>query len=133
VNTGKAKLVVRNFPLDFHAGAKPAAQAVECAADQGKYWELQDKIFQEQDKQGQGTIQFTKADVLKWAGAIGLNITTLTQCMDSGKYDKKITNDLASGQANGVSGTPTTFINGQKIVGAVPFETFKAAIDQLLK
>lgn len=133
INSGKIKLVIRHFPLDFHPAARPSAEAIECAGDQGKFWQLQDKIFQEQEKRGQGTIQFTKDDIIKWAGAVGINMGTLTRCVNSGKYAQKITDDLTSGKVAGVTGTPTTFINDQKIVGAQPFENFKTAIDQLLK
>jgi len=72
IDTGKVRFVYRDFPLSFHPGAQVAAEAAECAEDQGKYWEMHDKIFQEQDKQGQGTIQFSKTDVVKWAGQVGL-------------------------------------------------------------
>jgi len=58
IDTGKLKFVHRDFPLAFHPAAIPAAEAVECAREQGKFWEMQDKIFSEQDKQGQDTIQF---------------------------------------------------------------------------
>lgn len=133
IDTGKVKFVYRDFPLDFHAGAKPAAEGTECADDQGKFWELHDKIFQEQDKQGQGTIQFTKADVVKWAGQIGLNMTQFNQCLDSGKYKAEVEKDMSDGTAAGVSGTPTTYVNGRQLVGAQPFEAFKAIIEEELK
>lgn len=132
IDTGKIKFVYRDYPLNFHAGAKPAAEGTECARDQGKFWELHDKIFQEQDKQGQGTIQFTKTDVVKWADQIGLNMTQFNQCLDSGKYKAEVEKDFADGSAAGVSGTPTTFINGRSLVGAQPFSSFKAIIDEEL-
>lgn len=133
IDTGKIKFVYRDYPLGFHAGAKPAAEGAECARDQGKFWEMHDKIFQEQDKQGQGTIQFTKVDVVKWAGQIGLNTTQFNQCLDSGKYKVEVEKDFADGSAAGVSGTPTTFINGRSLVGAQPYSSFKALIDEELK
>lgn len=80
IDTGKLKFAYRDFPLSFHQGATPAAQATECAEDQGKFWQLHDKIFQEQDKQGQGTIQLTKSDIVKWAGQIGLDMSKFNQC-----------------------------------------------------
>lgn len=132
VDTGKIKFVYRDFPLDFHAGAKPAAEGAECARDQDKFWELHDKIFQEQDKQGQGTISFTKTEIVKWAGQIGLNMTKFNQCLDLGKYKAEVEKDIADGTAAGVSGTPTTFINGRSLVGAQPFSLFKAVIDEEL-
>lgn len=132
IDTGKIKFVYRDYPLSFHLGAVPAAEGAECARDQSKFWELHDKIFQEQDKQGQGTIQFTKTDVVKWAGQIGLNMTKFNQCLDSGEYKAEVEKDVADGTAVGVSGTPTTFINGRSLVGAQPYSSFKAIIDEEL-
>jgi len=133
IDTGKVRFVYRDFPLSFHPGAQVAAEAAECAEDQGKYWEMHDKIFQEQDKQGQGTIQFSKTDVVKWAGQVGLNMGQLNQCLDAGKYRAEVNNDLAAGTAAGVSGTPSFFINGKLLVGAQPFSAFQEIIEQELK
>lgn len=133
IDTGKARFVYKHYPLDFHPGAKPAAEGTECASDQGKFWEMHDKIFEEQAKQGQGTIQFTKQDIAKWATAIGLNMNQFNQCVSSGKYTKLVNDDFAYGSSLGVSGTPTSFINGKRIVGAQPFTSFQAVIEGLLK
>lgn len=133
IDTGKARLIYRDFPLDFHAGAEPAAEAAECAEEQDKFWEFHDRVFAEQAKQGQGTIQFGVDDLKKWAKGINLNTTKFNQCLDSGKYKDEVAKDVAEGTAAGVSGTPTVFVNGQKIVGAQPFAAFKAVIDQALK
>ncbi|MEK7153953.1 MAG: DsbA family protein [Patescibacteria group bacterium] len=132
IESGKAHFVYRHFPLPSHSGAKPAALATECAAEQGKFWQMHDEIYKRQDGQGQSA-QLTKDNLKKWAVAIGLDTAKFNQCLDSEKYSKKINDDLASGQTVGVTGTPTVFINGQKIVGAQPYETFKQAIDALLK
>ena len=64
-----------------------------------------------------------------WAGELGLDQSKFDSCLDTGKYEAEVKKDFADGQAAGVSGTPTLFINGKKIVGAHPFATFKAAID----
>lgn len=133
IDTGKVKFVYRDFPLSFHSGATPAAEGAECARDQGKFWEMHDAIFEEQQKQGSGTIQFTADDVKKWAANIGLNTTKFNQCLDSGKYKQEVEKDIADGSAAGVSGTPATFINGRLISGAYPFAAFKVIIDEELK
>ncbi len=142
IDTGKVKFVYRDLPLDFHPGAKPAAEATECAKEQGKYWQVHDAIFQGQASQGQGTIQFSKDDIIKWIGNAGLNMNQLNQCLDSGKYKIEVEKDLADGQAAGVSGTPTFFIgksnsdgtiDGTRLVGAQPYTAFKTIIDQQLK
>lgn len=133
IDTGKAKFVYKHYPLDFHPGARPAAEASECANDQGKFWEFHDKVFEEQARLGQGTIQFGKPEIIKWAEAVGLNMSQFSECFNSGKYVQRVSDDMAYGTQLGVGGTPTTYINGQKIVGAQPFVSFKTVIDGLLK
>ena len=132
IDTGKVRFVYRDFPLDFHPGAMPAAQAAECAEEQGKFWEMHDKIFREQDKLGAGTIQFGVAELKKWAGEIRLNTGKFNSCLDSGKYSAEVENDRKEGQAAGVSGTPGFFINGKSVIGAQPFSVFKSLIDEEL-
>lgn len=133
IDTGKAKLVFRDYPLNFHPAAEPSAQAGECADEQGKFWEYHDKIFQEQQKLGTGTVQYGITELKRWAQAIGLNATQFNSCLDSGKYKEEVAKDVADGSASGVSGTPSFFINGNLLVGAQPFSAFKAAIDAELK
>jgi protein-disulfide isomerase len=128
IDTGKVRLVYRHFPLAFHAGAKPAAYAVECANDQGKFWQMHDKIFEEQKR----ISQFSVNDLKKWASSIGLDMAKFNQCLDSEKYAKRVSDDFVSGQNAGVSGTPTFFINGKLIVGAQPYDSFKSVINSLL-
>ena len=138
INKGIVKLVFRDFPLtSIHPGALPAAQAAECADDQGKYWEMHDKIFDEQNKLGQGTVPFTNDDLKKWASEIGLNSDDFGSCLDSNKYAKEVQADFNDGNSNGVSGTPTYFIgnekNGYKVIGgAQPYQVFEQAINQYL-
>lgn len=134
IDTGKARLVYRDFPLtQIHSGATPAAEGAECAREQSKFWEMHDAIFEEQEKQGSGTVQFTADDVKKWAAKIGLNASKFNQCLDSGKYKAEVNKDLSDGTAAGVQGTPAVFVNGRLIVGAQPFAAFKAVIDEELK
>ncbi len=132
IDTGKIKFVYRDFPLDFHPSAMPAAQAAECAGEQGKFWEFHDKIFQEQDRRGTGTVQFNVSDIKKWAAELGLGPDKFNNCLDSGKYEEEVKKDYADGSGYGVSGTPTVFVNGDPIIGAQPYEIFKAAIERAL-
>lgn len=133
IDTGKVKFVYRDFPLSFHPSSHLAAEAVECAKDQTKFWELHDKIFQEQNKQGSGTIQFIKENVVRWAGQTSLDLGKFSSCLDSRKYQAEVDKDLADGTAAGVSGTPSFFINGHLLVGAQPFGAFQEVIEQELK
>ncbi len=127
VDTGKVRFIYKDFPLSFHPQAAPYAEAARCAGDQGKYFEMHDRIFQEQDKLGQGTVDvpFDK----QWAADIGLDAAAFASCFDSGKYVQAVQQDFADGAAVGVSGTPTFFVNGQALVGAQPYALLKQAID----
>lgn len=129
IDTGKVNFVYRHFPLDLHPAAYPSAKAVECANDQGKYWQMFDKIFSEQDKKGQGTIQYSIDDLKKWGVQIGLDKTKFDECIDSDKYKAIIDSNYASGMSNGVDGTPYFFIGSQTVKGAQPYSSFKTAID----
>jgi len=121
---GKVRLVFRHFPLSFHPEAEKAAEAAECSGEQGKFWEMHDKIF-EANKAGTMGVAQWKTD----AKALGLKTSQFDSCLDSGKYASKIAADEAEGQAAGVTGTPATFINGDLISGALPYESIKQAID----
>ena len=133
IDTGKARFIYRDYPLSFHPGAQVAAEATECAKEQGKYWEMHDKIFEEQEKKGQGTIQFGASDLKTWASKIGVDVKSFNQCLDAGKYKAEVEKDFADGSSYGVSGTPTTYVNGKPMVGALQFSAFKTAIDLELK
>ncbi|HLD75876.1 MAG TPA: DsbA family protein [Candidatus Norongarragalinales archaeon] len=132
IDTGKVRLLFRDFPLSFHPMAQVSAEAARCAGDQNKYFLMHDKMFNEQEKQGQGTVEYTVADLKKWAKEIGADEKTFNACLDSGKHKQTVQDDFSAGAAAGVSGTPTFFINGKQLVGAQPFAAFKAVIDQEL-
>ncbi len=136
IDSGKSvKFVYRDFPLSsIHLMAQKYAEAAECSQDQNKYWEMHDKIFQEQDKLGQGTVSaYTINDIKRWAGELGLNSSQFNQCLDSDKYKNEVEKDFNDGRNAGVNGTPTFFINGKISVGAQPFETLKKVIDEELE
>ena len=122
VKTGKVKMVYRDYPLSFHPAAQPAAEAAECAGDQGKYWQYHDALFERQ-----ATI--TTLDYIGLAGELGLDRAAFKSCVDTHKFAAEVAKDLADGTAAGVDGTPASFINGQLISGAVPYTSFKTAID----
>ena len=120
----------KDFPLSFHPAAVPAAEYANCANEQGKYWEVHDAIYNEQNKLGQGTIEFGETEIKQWISTVpGVNMQKLEACVKTGKYRSEIEQDAAEGLAAGVSGTPTFFINGKPIVGAQPYSAFQAAIE----
>lgn len=124
----RVRLAYRHFPLSFHPEAQKAAEASECAEEQGKFWEMHDKIFEANTAQNMGVGTWKQA-----AADLGLNTGQFDDCLDTGKYAQAVQDQLAEGQKSGVEGTPATFINGQLVSGAVPYEQLKAVIDQALQ
>jgi len=127
VETGKVKYVVRDFPLDEHPQAMLAAGAAECAGEQGKYWEMHDRLFigQEEWSYQNGALGTFKS----YAASLKLDTATFDKCLDTGKYDTEIAKDIVDGETYTVKSTPTIFIDDKKIVGAQSFELFKNTID----
>ena len=125
IQSGKVKMVYRDFPLSFHPEAQPAAEAAECAKEQGKFWEFHDKIFENQ--QGMSAAAYKQ-----WASEVGLNTAQFNSCVDSGKYRQEVQKDFAEGSSYGVSGTPSFFINGMMVSGAQPYQVFEQAIEAAL-
>ena len=125
LKTGKAKLVFRDFPLPGHLNAQKAAEAAECAGEQGKFWEMHNMIFDNQDMIG-------VVDLKRNAKSLGLYSVVFDNCLDSGKYAVEVRKDMNDGRAAGVSGTPTFFINGEELAGAQPFGVFEQIIEKKL-
>ena len=136
VDTGKVKLIVRDFPLvQIHPYAQKSAEASHCAEEQGKYWEYHDVLFQNQQA-------LTMDDLKKYATNLGLNVLQFTSCVESGKYADRISQDTKDGENIGVRGTPASFVgvlsgttvkNAVQISGAQPYSAFKVALDEALK
>ncbi len=123
---GQVAWVYKHLPLDqLHPYARAAAEASECAAEQGKFWEYADELFSNQ--------ALLSRDYLTVAAAnLGLNQANFEQCLNSGKYQGTVNDNEAEAQAVGVSGTPGIYVNDILIKGALPIEQFKQAIDSLL-
>ena len=118
--------VYKHFPLDsIHPQARPAANAAECAGEQGKFWEFGDELFVNQSRLGDSYYK-------ELARELGLNGSQFDSCVDGNKYADKVNADYQAGLAAGVQGTPASFINGRMISGAQPYSAVKAAIDSLL-
>ncbi|MEA3335662.1 MAG: thioredoxin domain-containing protein [Chloroflexota bacterium] len=130
IDTGKVRLEFRDFPLNFHPNADEAAIATRCAAEQGAYWEMHDRLFESQA--GWANLPDTGEAFASYADDLGLDVEAFEQCLNSGRYDEALVEDLQAGQAAGVSGTPSFLINGQLLVGAQPAQVFRQAIDTVL-
>mgnify|MGYP000664852899 CR=1 FL=1 len=122
---GKLRIAFKDFPLGIHKEARKASEAGQCAAEQGKFWEMHDKMFANQQK--------LQPDSLKaFAKEVGLDGATFASCLDSGKTAARVAADVAQGAKHGVTGTPTFFINGRFLSGAHSIEKFTEIIDEEL-
>jgi len=130
VDTGKVKFAFRNYAF-LGPASVIAADAAECANDQGKFWEFHDYLYKNQPDESNTTMYNT--DTLTQAAvSLGMNDSQFRSCLD-GKKDEALANkDLSDGQAAGITGTPTFVINGTLLVGAQPYANLKATIDQEL-
>lgn len=139
VDTGKVRYVVREMPLkSLHPDADKLAQAVQCAGEQGKYWEMHDRFFQGTNKPDPKNL---KEDVK----AVKLKAKAFNACMESNRFAAKVDNDVAEGAKLGVNGTPSFFLGKtdagdsgkiratQMLRGAQPYSAFQQAIDKLLE
>ena len=137
VKTGKVKYVVRDFPLEsIHPLAFKAAEAAHCAAEQGKFWEMHQRLMA-----NQGALDLKNLSL--HAQAVGLDEAAFTQCLNSGKHAARIRQELDDGEKAGVEGTPAFFLGltdandsrfkvVRKLGGALPYGNFKQAIESLL-
>ena len=130
VDTGKVKFTFRNFAF-LGPASTVAANASECANDQGKFWDFYNYLYKNQPAETDTTMYNT--DTLTQAAvSLGMNDGTFRSCLDNKTDDAKAAKDMTDGQAAGVNGTPTFFINGTSVVGAQPYAAIKAIIDQEL-
>ena len=123
---GKVRIVHKDFPLPSHAGALPAAEAARCAGAQGVFWEYHDLLYL-------SVPDFSRDDLISYAGRLNLDRNAFTTCIDAGRFRKQVEADVAEGRAIGVRGTPTFVVNGTPLVGAQPIETFREAVREALK
>ncbi len=121
----EVRVIMRDFPLtDLHPGADLAAMAAECASEQGKYNEIYTILNKTSDA-------FTEENLLEYALSAGVERKEYLQCMSSGYYEDEVAGDIADGVAAGVTSTPTLFVNGVKIEGAVPYGILYEAVQSL--
>lgn len=135
ISTGKVRLVFRDFPLDFHKNAFPAAIAANCSGEGGKYWEMHNFLFENPGK-------LDSSSMIAAAREFGLNREKFEKCLNDKKNEAEIEKDLRDGGLYGVRGTPSFFIGktsrnndamtGLYLSGAQPFQVFKTEIEKLL-
>jgi len=119
----KVRLVYRDFPLySIHPEAGPAAEAANCANEQGKFWEFHDLLFS-------GELTLGREAYLAYAERLGLKMQQFTTCLDERRYQGEVEDDYAYAVDLGINSTPTFFINGIALLGAQPFEVFRQVIE----
>ena len=138
INTGKVKLVYRDFPIQgAHPNAMPAAVAAECADEQKRFWEYHDMLFERQNQWNKLEAFELVSMFTQYAGEIELNIEQFSDCLNIGRYVSEIQKDLDDGRNYGITGTPGFFVGNAdigfvEVKGAQPFENFKKIIDAQL-
>lgn len=125
IRTGEARLVYRHL-LQLGDGSRVLAEASECAGEQGKFWEMRELLYREQDRVF-GATGF--ASVQPLAAELGLDEAAMQQCMDSGQFRAQVEADYAAGQREGVTSRPVMDVNGRRLVGALPLQQFQQAIE----
>ena len=121
----RVKFVYKHFPLtNIHPLAFKAAEAAECAADQGKFWELHDKIFESK--------QLSVNDLKRHARELNLDTKLFDACLDSGAMSERVKSDMNEGNRRAVAATPTFFINNKPYQGVLPFSSFRQVIEEEL-
>ncbi len=123
----RVRIVWKDFPLtSIHPQAFKAAEAGQCAREQGKFWEYHDRLFANQ--------QALEPELLKkYAVDSGLDAAKFSACLDTAKYGDRVQEQMGVGTSLGVSSTPTVFINGRLVSGAQPYDVFTTIIDEELE
>lgn len=127
IKAGKVRFIYTHLAI-LGPQSVAAAQASECAREQGKFWEYHDKLFA-----SKGFFSLADRRLKQYARDLGLDGAAFDQCLDAEKYVNKVEGETGIGLALGARGTPTFFINGLKLVGAHPFQTFRSIIEDQLK
>jgi protein-disulfide isomerase len=132
VNTGKIRIRFMDYPLPMHRNTWDASLAAACANDQGKFWELHDAIFQNQDRWNGETTKRPRPVLAGLAKAVGLDMSKYDACMDADTHRAKVQAHLQEAERQQITQTPTFVIGGKRIPGALPYDTFKKLVDEEL-
>ena len=134
IDTGKVRFFSKDMPLDFHPNAMRAAMAARCAGEQNKFWELRDVM-------GANPNSLDMEHIIGFAGDLKMNTQTLRACIDSNKYKDMVQTDVLEAMKIGANGTPTFIVgksvgngvDGDLVVGAMPFQMFDAKLKEYSK
>ena len=123
---GKLRIAFKQFPLPFHDKAHLAAEAALAANEQGRFWQMHDKMFA-------NFHQITRENLLAWANELGMDVPKFTAALDSPKNKAIVAKDLEDGEFAGVNGTPALFIDGKHYNGPVDLAVLKPILDEEIK
>lgn len=126
VKTGVVKVEFRHYAF-LGKESQRAAEASECAAEQGRFWDYHTALFNAQRGENRGAFSDDRLKAI--ANGMGFDSAAFTTCFDSGRYTERVKASTEEGKAQGVNSTPTFFINNQKVVGVGPFDSYKRVID----
>jgi protein-disulfide isomerase len=134
IDTGKVRFFSKDLPLDFHPNAMRAAMAARCAGEQGKFWELRDTM-------GANPNLLDLEHIVGFAADLKLDTGALRACIDSGKYKEPVQSDVLEAMKIGANGTPTFVlgksvangVDGELVIGAMPFQIFDGKLKELAK
>ena len=129
IDTGKVKLIFRDFPVHGQP-AVAIAMVAECAADQGKFWEMHMFLWERYEEWSQS--QDILVTFQGYAEELGMDTEEFTSCLQEGTVVERIIEDYNIGVQDGVEATPSFLINGALVRGAMPFEEFQKVIDEAL-
>lgn len=132
VDAGLARFTFYDFPLPQHRNSQPAHNAAACADDQGRFWQMHDRIFQGQNQWNTQAASNPKPFFERYAADVGLNVAVWETCYDQRKHQGRIMANLAEGERRRVSSTPTFIIGDRMYPGAVPYDLLKAAVDSAI-
>jgi protein-disulfide isomerase len=130
IASGQAKFVWHEFPF-LGPESFAAAQAARCAADQNKFWEYHDKLYDEQAGENSG--KFSTQNLKQFAADLKLNTQQFNRCVDSNQHQADVQASVTAGQQQGINVTPTLFINGQKLTGVPSYSQLNQLIQQAQK
>ena len=130
MSSGRVRLVFRDFPLDMHVNARAAHHAAACVADQGKFWEMHDKLF---DTQNQWTGRSNaERRFREYASELGVDIGEYDACMGDGRHRGRIQASIEGGVELGVGSTPSYLI-GDRLYSSLTYDEMKAIVDSLAR
>jgi protein-disulfide isomerase len=129
----RIRFVYRHYPLPNHPNARPAAEAAQCANEQGKFWPMHDRLFQAQTEWNGEATDVPKPFFKRYAQELGLDVGKWESCFDARKYQKRISANLAEGLRRGVNSTPSFVIGRKLYAGMRSYDDMKAIVDSVAK